>query len=320
MPLMNDLDAGVRQQLPAGVMPQAVAKFGGDFEAWLSYLALNQPWLSAAENLRNQAAFLDVSRAVEKVLTAAEAWVTAESMPSWLGQLVQYWERTTATVITFNYDLLVEYAYLHTHPDAVSVNDLYRMPLTLANSRPGGAILGSEPHEAFDLLKLHGSRNWHYSGLGDAPSNDAVFLENTPDRWRRDPDETIETDIDLLFEESREPTYLVDKVPMIVPPASSKSSYYNNLGLRTQWAVAAAALAKAEELVVIGYSLPRTDELVRSLLLTNTTQQLERVISVDPSPATKDHLTEMFGQARTIGTYAGVDGALVNYVKAFCGP
>jgi hypothetical protein len=62
---------------------------------------------------------------------------------------------------------------------------------------------------------------------------------------------------------------LSDKVPLIVPPTAAKSGYYQNSSLRTQWERAAAALRGAEELVLLGYSAPQTDILVRSLLATN---------------------------------------------------
>ena len=59
-----------------------------------------------------------------------------------------------------------------------------------------------------------------------------------------------------------------DREPMIVPPAAVKSPYYSNGVLRAIWKSAADQLSRAEELVIIGFSLPATDMLVGSMLCT----------------------------------------------------
>lgn len=46
---------------------------------------------------------------------------------------------------------------------------------------------------------------------------------------------------------------------MIVPPAAVKSPYYKNRTLQELWRLAAEALSQAEELVMMGFSLPQTD-------------------------------------------------------------
>jgi hypothetical protein len=317
MPLMPALGERVRNLLCDGVLPAPVDKFGEDFEAWLSYLAVDQPWLSAADNLRNRAAFLDVSRAVEEVMSAAEQQATqGRSLPTPLARLVRYWVRENVTVVTFNYDLLVESAYLGAswadrNPD---VEHLYRVPLTTASARPGkGFILGNEPLRAFDLLKLHGSMNWYYSGVDDAAA-DTIYLGRTPRRWSEPVSGDPIYPDELVVETPRDPDYLADKVPMIVPPASVKSGFYSNLSLRTQWRAAAKALTDADELVVIGYSLPKTDELVQSLLVTKSSA-VQRIVSVDKDIVAAERLRKMFGADRVDGPFTG-DGALSNYVSA----
>lgn len=317
MPLMAGLGTAVQETLGAGALPPPVGRFGDDFEAWLSYLATDQPWLSAAENLRNRAAFLDVAQAVEEVLSAAQQRATeGRSLPPELDRLLRHWIDTTATVVTFNYDLLVESAYLNVELGG-GVEDLYRLPITLAaaRTRPGKAVLGASPREPqvrFDLLKLHGSLNWFYSGLGDSAA-DTIYLGSTPGLWSVPVSPgSIDRD-EVVFGNPRERDYLVDKVPLIIPPAAAKGSYYSNLSLRRQWQVAAAALDAADELVVVGYSLPRTDELVRGLLRT-ISARLERIVVVDKDPgAVVERLREVYGPAVNIqGRFSG-DNALDNY-------
>lgn len=134
MPLMLDLDRDVcaaldaraRENPGAAKLPPTVEQFGSDLEAWLSHLAVDQPWLPRAENLRNRAMFLEVSGLVWDVLTVAETHATKPEIPRWLAQLAGYWLRSESTVITFNYDLLVEYAYLRAAEPPYNAASLYR--------------------------------------------------------------------------------------------------------------------------------------------------------------------------------------------------
>jgi hypothetical protein len=57
MPLMNDLSRMVEEDLPAAERKRQSL---GNFESYLNYLALDHPWHSEAENLRNSALSLDV--------------------------------------------------------------------------------------------------------------------------------------------------------------------------------------------------------------------------------------------------------------------
>jgi hypothetical protein len=54
---------------------------------------------------------------------------------------------------------------------------------------------------------------------------------------------------------------------------------HDNATLRSQWQCAARAIAEADELVLIGYSLPPSDIVVRSLLRTSLDGSL--VLPVD---------------------------------------
>jgi len=59
---------------------------------------------------------------------------------------------------------------------------------------------------------------------------------------------------------------------MIVPPTAVKSPYYGNRTLQALWRLAGQALSKAEDLVIMGFSLPPTDLLVSSMLTTTLPQ------------------------------------------------
>lgn len=258
MPLVYELGLAVLDQL--GKSPSLLSPFGGNFEEWLSFLAVDQPWLNDQENLRNHALFADASAAVHSVISAAELEVIQRPRPEWLGLLVERWCDEGARVATFNYDLLVERSI--TESGRVSTwADIYAVPLEERHA-PGSGHMLSANHPSGNVLrlyKLHGSTNWAYGGL-NAPTNSRIVLTSYRKFWRLD---------DEMKSRSRspraEPLYS-DLVPLIIPPTVSKSSYYSGLALRAQWRTAHDALQEARQITIIGYSFPPSDLTVRHFL------------------------------------------------------
>jgi hypothetical protein len=112
---------------------------------------------------------------------------------------------------------------------------------------------------AFKLLKLHGSLSWWYSGP-DAEQSDPIYWTG----WRGRFGEGMQD----LWPEFGDESLVVDKVPMLVPPAATKTPFYKNRLLAAQWTQAAEALQNADELVLMGYSAPVTDLTVTTLIAT----------------------------------------------------
>lgn len=111
MPLTDDLGRLVLRDLQAeGLSGPAGGFTGGYFEAWLSRLAEPQPDLCEWENLANQAWFSRITEQVRTVLLREQRAVLADAAPGWLLRLVAVLHRTRTTVVTFNYDLLLEAA------------------------------------------------------------------------------------------------------------------------------------------------------------------------------------------------------------------
>lgn len=113
-----------------------------------------------------------------------------------------------------------------------------------------------------------------------------------------------------------------DREPMIVPPTAVKSNYYNNRTLQTLWTQAAEALKSADELVLMGFSLPVTDLLVASMLST-TLPNAATIVPVDYDSTVLQRVVDVFGltglgDSRLVGTYAGVGvDAIPNWVATF---
>jgi hypothetical protein len=222
MPMMNALSEAVRDELKDRNLPGANTAVAANFEQWLSYLIERPPWLSAADQEANRAAFFAVSDALSSILSGCQGRaVEQEECPNWLRRLVVFWQKTNATVITFNYDNLVELAWRmyaadgqpaedpehlgQLHPDGLRHarpwTDLYPMPIPPPHRRFALVFSSLPPPTGMKLLKLHGSLSWRYTGPDGAPG-DLIYEtagacggpggamtsrtahQKVPDRWR----------------------------------------------------------------------------------------------------------------------------------------
>jgi hypothetical protein len=307
MPVLWELGGLVVERL--GLSPATLRPFGGDLERWLSHLAVDQPWLSSADNLANRSLFLRASEAVGQCIDEAELQVVANPPDDWLLRLVLDWARREAAIITFNYDLLIERVMLGSLRLIGSLSDLYGMALT--ERRPPGAGLryGASPPawRAPTLFKLHGSTNWGYGGI-DSPPNELVTLLDKDVTWPST--EASDSDVE------RRRKYLFSGLePLIVPPAGSKTDFYRNRALRAQWMNVAGLLQHTRRLTIIGFSFPPTDLQVRQLVATSIRRPLIEV--VDPQPKVVQTVREMTDPAISIESYIESD-PLSAYVEATC--
>jgi hypothetical protein len=124
-----------------------------------------------------------------------------------------------------------------------------------------------------------------------------------------------------LFGNGRPDAYelSVDREPMIVPPAAVKSPYYNNRTLQELWRKAADALSQADELVIMGFSLPQTDLLVCSMLAT-TLPEGSSITPVDRDIKILDRVAETldlknFEGARINSSFAGLENPVREWVE-----
>lgn len=287
MPTMPQLSQHVVEKIPIDRLRQisGASLFRHDFEAWLTYLSTEQPWLKQSENLRNQAAFFEIAEAVSEVIEKIQNLVFKARIPPWLTTLAHHWDQDSASVITFNYDSLVEAAAQEVLPGAGGMKhgaSVYPVALTPLSSRvpSQGLSSGTQRRLAFRLLKLHGSVNWFYSGH-DAPHGDTVYLREGTQTWK--PQRIL-----AHSREEAEEGVLLDKSPLIVPPTAMKTMFYGNDILRAQWRLAAQAISEVDELHIIGYSAPEGDLLVRALISTNFKGR--RIVVVNPQEGVGDHL------------------------------
>jgi hypothetical protein len=165
------------------------------------------------------------------------------------------------TVITFNYDLGVERA-------------LQLARLWDIKTGYGFAIQNGAPPSTVEVLKLHGSTNWRALLFGGRTGFFSIG-NSLGDR----PVLCFQLDLEYLgyrdfFDPLCPPLGTAASLPAMIMPALPKHFYFaTTFGGEWKgfwdrlWQRAENAIENADELVVIGYSLPTADERARAMLL-----------------------------------------------------
>ena len=253
MPLTNELTSRVKKELADAVDPAVIDDIpfiDRDFEKALSYLAERQPWQSESERLRNRALFLDLSDAVHRTLVSAQDDVLRKGLyPNWLISLVYRMHASRAVVITLNYDTLLEMALCEICTPDGTINSRHVRPFAFPAQQGG---FGISELRTIQLLKLHGSLHWTYSGTEEF-FGQTIEDKDLP-KWS-------------VAAGNKLPYDLPDgRVPLLIPPTLSKTRQFENEKLRWIWHRASLALAHARRVFCVGYSLPPGDLLMRFLL------------------------------------------------------
>lgn len=175
--------------------------------------------------------------------------------------------KRSVAVLTFNYDIAADYAlFFHgLHPDYC------------LDSRMTGGI---------PLLKLHGSINWAVCGKCGAvvPWHLGDFFKGRTYPFLDDLNE-VRVDIWSHFHEFQHCGTPVQPLPFLVPPTWNKTDHHETI--QVVWERAAKELTDAENIFVIGYSLPETDGFFRTLYALGTVggTPLKRIWVFDPDPS-----------------------------------
>ncbi|MDA8073606.1 MAG: hypothetical protein M0Z82_18870 [Actinomycetota bacterium] len=251
----------------AGVSPQFSADY--PFETLLSLLAERQPYLRDPDNTQNRERFERLVAAIADILLEAQSAAIDEGFKPWFFELLSVLHHSQAVVISFNYDLLIEFGLLKQYLPPLTwtsraevlptIVDLGPPPSpstttpTLAidhvlrglPARPPGALRARVGQaRTFRLLKLHGSLDWWWT-----PENPFAPVVRS-----------LETTSAQLHQE------VPGAERFIVPPLALKSAYYRNPVTRQLWQDAYDALQSAERISLVGYSLPPADLIVGGLL------------------------------------------------------
>lgn len=155
-----------------------------------------------------------------------------------------------SAVITFNYDIALDIAISY----GTNVNVEY--------------FINNEDPSKYPLLKLHGSLNWgkckNCSRIHPLQATKYLdFINSNLRRNRSEGPSKINLPISKYLPNIACCGEPLSEIPVIVPPTWNKTDYHG--AISRVWENAASYLAKAENIFVIGYSLPESDAFFRYL-------------------------------------------------------
>lgn len=215
----------------------------------------------------------------------------------YIGQFARDVVQLGDTVITFNYDTLAESFLCEARKwlphDGYGVHlPLGYEPFGLSTLSDLPLPLPELPASPIKVLKLHGSASWVKNG--DTLLLNPDFLNYLDHRWRHPAIEALVTEDDVLKGYVRNmaasPRDLGDGKPAAIIPTYLKT--YAESPYADLWRAASTALTTAEEVVVIGYSLPKADVAAQTLLLSVPKSAPFTVVN----PSGKGHYEEVLGR------------------------
>lgn len=242
------------------------------FEHWLSWLAEKQPFEADHDYHLHFSNFLKIQALMAELLREMQREVLEAKLPQWLYIFTQLLHESESTVITLNYDSLIENAF-----SGLEIRDFYnekcdRFDLTKIFPRQTGVrfdgLLGPlVARKTFDLYKLHGSIDWFWIP-GDITGSSLEVVEF----------QSGESDLDRKASHAARG----GKSEFLVPPTHSKNSYLENSKSRYQWFQSFSALQKSSRVVIAGYSMPESDTAMASMLSRALGESEAKVIILNP--------------------------------------
>jgi len=257
--------------------------------------------VSQQQNLERRAMFSRVSQAMWEIMVGRQKGTLVSGVGTgpmlypkdWLYDIVSLFHQRRTTVLTLNYDNLVEHAVLHAQlwgdptPDGggrpVRVDDLYDgllavqppvpppAPVAVDSGGYGPSDRAPAPRvETLRLLKLHGSLSWFWIPQDRAGTTLAAW--NVTDFGR------------CLGGQRTRRRDLPGREPFLVPPTTSKASYFDTMVTRELWRRAYETLEDAERVVLVGYSLPVADSTFLGLLAGTIVDREIEVVVVNTNP------------------------------------
>jgi hypothetical protein len=285
------LSESARRILERGGLPT------GNVEMWLSSLAERQPFMSQTEGTLNQAVFQIISMELYNLIVESQIGYV-EAGPPWLHRLIRLWHRRGVTVVNFNYDTLVESSVSALDPPHAN-GDIVAEMLTHLPRSWVPTLGGDGPVPTFRLLKLHGSVNWFWSP-DDRTGDTLCRVGYSP----------------VAAGDAR--AALAGKEPFIVPPLAAKSPFYSLGVIRQLWSDAADALAAADRVIVLGYSVPLTDLATTTMLSQCVNPEAEWDVVNPDSARVSDRLVQLGIPADLIRTHQAVDEWVDGYEVDHC--
>lgn len=184
----------------------------------------------------------------------------------------------TSSMLTFNYDLALDLACQYGgFPIDYGLDD------------------GTALRSGIKLLKLHGSLNWTECSVCKKvaawPLQDYLNRYN----WHGEGAAMLTLSRHLSGFAHCQNTSSSSATPYLVPPTWNKSEHHH--AIENVWRYAAKELSEAENVFIIGYSLPETDSFFQYLFSLGVTSShlFRRVWVVDPDPQIEQKYRRLLG-------------------------
>jgi hypothetical protein len=198
-------------------------------------------------------------------------------LPQLLGETIEptcayhgalaYRLRTADAVVSLNYDCVIDWALIASAGSRFAASRHgYGIEVSNGAAEWQGRAPGPTPVNSVQLLKLHGSLNWAASGSPLQLRDSASVYQTVPEG-------------------------------VIQPPLTNKP--VTNDPFNSIWQAARRAVRDMRRLIVIGYSMPPADGLVRALLTTDLSHTLEELVVVDPSADVRTRHIALFAGSST---------------------
>lgn len=204
----------------------------------------------------------------------------------------------TFSFITFNYDLALDYALQYY--GSVGMN--YCLP---ESANP----------PSYPYLKLHGSINWGF--CQECKKVIPVLFDEVPVGFLDPETSYVHYRLASEFSTKKHCGQLIGGPPVIVPPTWNKTGYHNDLAM--VWRKASEELASAENIFVIGYSLPQTDLFFRYLfaLGTESVTRIKRFWVFNPDQRIESNFRDLISRSieSKFKFISGEDGKFENSIK-----
>lgn len=186
------------------------------------------------------------------------------------------------TIVTFNYDLVIEESFLSRHNEIWNPVDGYGVHQSnktcdWCNKWFKRCVVKKSTESKITLLKMHGSLNW------ELYANRAIRLIHRPYQFKTKGD--------------------VDKNMAILPPGIAKK--IDTYPYKELWKSASSKLLNCKSVVIIGYSMPTADiaakalfaEASRSRTAGSQSNYLRGLYLIDRNPEVKEKLKQVFSAA-----------------------
>lgn len=225
--------------------------YKNNIETLLTYLSSSLPFKTDVQLSADEALYKDItgklaSYFISKMDVDREK---LETMMQKLFPLLNFIVQNNCTCITLNYDLLLENLIAKGSPGILEhYEKFYKMPINPIRLRYAfsDCIYATDDYSSRQLpeiIKLHGSINWLYSGI---TPTDPIFCKSF---GRHQAESYLDSDLKTF----------------IVPPVLDKNSQYFNTVLKALWKNAYDKLCYAENIFIYGFSFPATDLSIRFL-------------------------------------------------------